>query len=63
MIASVIKLSKKLTEVPRKVKSGLACPRRMGEGGGWVKFTQVIALKDFLILLIAGDTKHFMAFP
>jgi hypothetical protein len=64
MIASVIKLSKALAEVPRKVERELTSPRRMGEGeGGWVKFTQVRAYKDFSIPLIAGDTKHFMAFP
>ncbi len=28
-----------------------------------MKFTQVMAYKDFSIPLIAGDTKHFMAFP
>jgi hypothetical protein len=32
MIASVIKLSKALTEVSRKVEKRLASPRRMGEG-------------------------------
>jgi hypothetical protein len=67
MIASVIKLSKALAEVPRKVERALTSPRRMGKGdggwGGWVKFTQVMAYKDFSIPLIAGDTKHFMAFP
>jgi hypothetical protein len=34
MIASVIKLSKALAEVPRKVEMGLVSPRRMGEGAG-----------------------------
>jgi hypothetical protein len=32
MIASVIKLSKILAEVPRKVERELTSPRRMGEG-------------------------------
>jgi len=61
VIASVIKLSKTFAEVPRKVERGLASPRRMGRG--WEKFTQVMAYKDFSIPLIAGDTKHFIAFP
>jgi hypothetical protein len=61
VIAGVIKLSKALAQVPRKVERGLASPRR--RGGGWVKFTQVMAYKDFSIPLIAGDTKHSMAFP
>ncbi len=32
MIASVIKLFKRLAEVPRKVERGLAFPREGGEG-------------------------------
>jgi hypothetical protein len=61
VIASVIKLLEALAEVPRKVERELTSPRRTGES--WVKFTQVMVYKDFSIPLIAGDTKHFMAFP
>jgi hypothetical protein len=60
VIASVIKLSKTFAEVIRRAERGLASPRK---GVGRVKFTQVMASKDFSIPLIAGDTKRFMAFP
>jgi hypothetical protein len=34
-----------------------------GVGGGWVKFTQVMAYGNFSIPLIAGVTKHFTGLP
>jgi len=61
VIANVIKLSKALAEIPRKVGRGLASPRRRG-GDGW-DFIQVMSYRDLSIPLIDGDTKHFMAYP
>jgi hypothetical protein len=63
VIASVIKLSKALAQVRKKGREGVGIFKENREGRGWVKFTQVMAYKDFSIPLIAGDTKHFMAFP
>jgi len=65
-MASVIELSKALAQVPKTGREGVGISKEHwegGGGGGWGKFNQAMAYKNFSIPLIPGDTKNFIASP